>query len=275
MAVAVDLDNRRLAEGLARALALGGQTPSLTAAAGRSSSTLRVETLSSSTPEHALGLALAWLLVNKPPAAHCTLRLCGEADAGAQPIVLHASPVAAAAKAAATAGVDASLARDRDCGDVAAGAAGARPSECVEVYHLHAHFETTRGDRRQRRSRCSVRHVRRFAARARCRCTSTCGTVKMGRTTHGAGSFGSRASARWASPPQRWRAGAAPRPPTRRRWAYMCACTPTQTRSGQLGCIDVCLQKYVLRTESSAFDLKHEMNQRYNYYYYYYYISLF
>ena len=145
MAVAVDLDNRRLAEGLARALALGGQTPSLTAAAGRSSSTLRVETLSSSTPEHALGLALAWLLVNKPPAAHCTLRLCGEADAGAQPIVLHASPVAAAAKAAATAGVDASLARNRDGGDVAAGAAGARPSECVEVYHMHAHFNDARG----------------------------------------------------------------------------------------------------------------------------------
>ena len=68
--------------------------------------------------EHALGLSLAWLLVNRPAGAHCSLRLGGEDGAGAQPIVLHARASAAAAAASPP----------------------AVPAACVEVYHLHCHF---------------------------------------------------------------------------------------------------------------------------------------
>ena len=89
----------------------------------------------SNAQEHALGLALAWLLLNKPLDASCSLRLEGRADADSLPVVIHASPAAVAAAAAATAAT----------AKAAPSPTPTEPSSCVEVYHLHAHFNSVPG----------------------------------------------------------------------------------------------------------------------------------
>jgi len=91
----------------------------------------------------ALGHAVSFLMVNRAPHQACTLRLgadTGAHSAAAQPVVFQASAPAPAPTSGATGATGGSTR-----GSSVNGGGSAVPSACVDVFHLHCHFNGTDG----------------------------------------------------------------------------------------------------------------------------------